>query len=314
MPADLKILEKNDEIDFHSAAWRDVAADICRRQQIAFSALRRVEQGENVIFLVDNRFVVKIFLPTTRNNFARERAALEFASGKTSIETPEIIAAGEIENWQYLIITQLRGRASRELWFSLGEKDQIAIAEQIGATFSELRSYNAPQTGALAIDWENYVRQKAASAVETQRALGASGEWLDSLPAFLEENLKLLPADFQTVFLHGDVHALNLLFVEKNGRWRVGGLIDFGDSFCGFPDYEFVAPGVLMTQGRSDLQRAMLSAGGYAEHEINEDLRARLMLMTVLYECADLRKYALRLAPEAVNLPLAELTRAIWAF
>jgi alpha-D-ribose 1-methylphosphonate 5-triphosphate synthase subunit PhnH len=38
------------------------------------------------------------------------------------------------------------------------------------------------------------------------------------------------------------------------------------------------------------------------------------MLLTVLYECSDLRKYALRLAPEAVNLTLADLETAVWAF
>lgn len=38
------------------------------------------------------------------------------------------------------------------------------------------------------------------------------------------------------------------------------------------------------------------------------------MLLTILYECADLRRYALRLKPEAVDFTLDELERAIWAF
>lgn len=38
------------------------------------------------------------------------------------------------------------------------------------------------------------------------------------------------------------------------------------------------------------------------------------MLLTVLYECSDLRKYALRLAPDAIHLTLCELERAIWKF
>jgi hypothetical protein len=38
------------------------------------------------------------------------------------------------------------------------------------------------------------------------------------------------------------------------------------------------------------------------------------MLLTILYECSDLRKYALRLRPEAVNFTLEELERAIWNF
>jgi hypothetical protein len=38
------------------------------------------------------------------------------------------------------------------------------------------------------------------------------------------------------------------------------------------------------------------------------------MLLTVLYECSDLRKYARRLAPEAEGYTLDRLERAVWAF
>ena len=71
---------------------------------------------------------------------------------------------------------------------------------------------------------------------------------------------------------------------------------------------------MLMVQGDGELQRALLLAYGYAEEQLGLDLRARLMLLTVLYECSDLRKYASRLSPGAVNLTLDELERAIWTF
>jgi hypothetical protein len=69
-----------------------------------------------------------------------------------------------------------------------------------------------------------------------------------------------------------------------------------------------------MTQGDRETQRALLLAYGYEETQLDLTLRARLMLLTVLYECSDLRKYALRLAPGAVNLTLDELEAAIWRF
>jgi hygromycin-B 7''-O-kinase len=83
---------------------------------------------------------------------------------------------------------------------------------------------------------------------------------------------------------------------------------------CGFQEYEFVAPGVLMVQGDRELQRTMLLAYGYTETQLDLVLRARLMLLTILYECRYLRKYALRLAPEAMSFTLDELERAIWTF
>jgi hypothetical protein len=38
------------------------------------------------------------------------------------------------------------------------------------------------------------------------------------------------------------------------------------------------------------------------------------MLLTMFYECSDLRRYAVRLRPEAAEYSLFELERAIWNF
>ncbi len=69
-----------------------------------------------------------------------------------------------------------------------------------------------------------------------------------------------------------------------------------------------------MIQGQGHVQRELFRFYGYEDKNINEGLRRRLMLLTILYECSDLRKYALRLLPEAVELSLEELERAIWNF
>ena len=82
----------------------------------------------------------------------------------------------------------------------------------------------------------------------------------------------------------------------------------------GFYEYEFVAIGVLMIQGQGDLQREFLRAYGYKDPEITEELRRRLMLLTILYEHSSLRRYAERLGPGSEKLPLEELEKAIWNF
>ena len=69
-----------------------------------------------------------------------------------------------------------------------------------------------------------------------------------------------------------------------------------------------------MIQGKRELQRAHFLAYGYKETDLDLDFRARLMLLTILYECSNLRRYAERLRPEAVNYTFEELERAIWAF
>src|ERR1700730_2346356 len=302
------------ELHFNDNVWQQAVEIICARHGIPYDSLRRSPQGENIIFFVDGCFVVKIFAPF-RENYYRERSALEFAHGKISIKTPEVVNTGEIQGWQYLLMTQLAGQASREAWASVPLRDRYEIVSRVGDAMRELHNYDAPlsQT-ALDRDWQGFVERQARTSVQRQTACRANPEWLESLPEYIAARLRLLPTDHKPVFLHGDIHAGNLLLTEEGGRWRITGLVDFGDSLCGLHEYEFVAPAVLMVQGNRDLQRAMLLAYGYEEAALDLNLRARLMLLTVLYECSDLRKYALRLAPQAIHLTLDELESAIWTF
>jgi hypothetical protein len=168
--------------------------------------------------------------------------------------------------------------------------------------------------GEIDFDWNVFLKHQVDTCLKRQRLAEANPEWLESLPRYLEENLNLLPKGPPTVFLHGDVHFGNLWMKKEKGKWAISGLFDFADSLTGFHEYEFVAPGVLVMQGLGEVQREFFRAYGYADKDIDETLRRRLMLMTILYECSDLRKYALRLRPEAVNYTLEELERAIWNF
>lgn len=304
----------NYESHFNDDVWQQAAAAICARHNLPYEFLRRSQQGENIIFFVDERSVIKIFAPF-RQSYLREKAALEFAYRKLGIETPAILHAGEIEGWSYLVMTQLAGFPAREAWSEIELHERIDIVSSLGVALKSLHNHAAPLSQpALNRDWHRFIERQAQTCVERQRACGANPEWLESLPAYIAARLVLLPAEYEPVLLHGDVHLGNLLLAQGNGRWKITGLFDFGDSFCGFQEYEFVAPGVLMVQGNRELQRAFLLAYGYKESQLDMNLRARLMLLTVLYECSNLRKYALRLMPDAVNFKLDELEAAVWTF
>ena len=317
---DLKLPRHQDAADFeralHDPAWREAAATICARHRIRREPLRRSPQGENVIYFAGESHVIKIYGPA-RDQHARERASLRFAAGlRLGVATPEVLHEGELEGRPYLVLTRLAGTLMRDVWPEVGAEERIEIASQLGAAMRELHAHQPPaQEPALARDWAAFVARQAGESVARQRALGANPEWLASLPAFFESRLPLLPQEFAPVLLHGDIHPGNLLLArDAAGRWRASGLFDFGDSFSGPAEYEFVAPGVLMVQGDRASQRALLTAYGYADSQLDETLRARLMLLTLLYECSDLRKYALRLSPDAVHLTLAQLEAAIWTF
>jgi len=296
---------------FDAEFWRWFAETICRRHNLSFRNLERSNGTEHIVFFVDDAFVIKIYTPF-RGGFRREKAGLEFARNKTSLILPEILFEGEIENFKYLVLSRLEGvLMTREIWLGLETRKQIEVVSQLADGLKELHSRDAR---AIDFDWRKFIGHQAATVIERQKASGASLEWLERLPDYLAENLPLLPQDSGDVFLHGDVHFGNLRLLEAGGKWQISGLFDFADSLKGFREYDFVAVGVLMIQGQSELQREFFRAYGYAENEIGEILRRRLMLLTILYECSSLRRYALRLKPEAMDLTLNELERAIWNF
>lgn len=309
MPPEISTSHK----DFHAETCRAAAIEICRRHQIAFTELRRAEHGANIIFFVDKRFIVKIFTEP-RDNFQREKASLEFAHGKTNLQTPQILFAGEIESFPYLVVTQLSGVLMSEIWKDLADGEKLPAVEQLAIAARQLHSHQVPADFGYERDWHEYVCRQSIETFERQQRTGVNAEIMAALPEFIETNLKLLPQRIEPVLLHGDIHPKNVLMQRENGRWQATGLFDFGDSFPGFFEHEFVAPGVLMIQGKRALQRAFFLAYGYREIDLDSDFRARLMLLTILYECSSLRRYAERLRPEAVSYTLAELEQAIWAF
>ena len=296
-------------IHFRDDFWLDFVKEICRRHNISGNFPKRAEHGESVVFLLGEKYVVKIYIPN-KNGMRREKSALEFA--KTCFKMPEIIASGQIENFDYLVMTQIAGESiTRDIWLNLEKSEQIQILSELAHGLTEL---HASETAQIDFDWHKFIESQAENCIGRQRLCGVNSQILESLPVFLEANLKLLPANFKQVFLHGDVHFGNLRFKQRNGRWQISGLFDFADSLRGFHEYDFLAIGVLMIQGQGDLQREFFRAFGYADSEIDETLRRRLMLLTCFYEWSNLRRYALRLRPEAVNYSLEKLEKAIWNF
>jgi Ser/Thr protein kinase RdoA (MazF antagonist) len=296
-------------IHFKSEIWHEIAAGLCRRHNISFENLRRAEHGESIVFLIDEAFVIKIYIPT-KNALCREKTALETA--QTNIEIPEIAAFGEIENYQYLITTQIKGELmTRDLWLKLNKNEQISILSQLADGLQKLHLSDASR---IDFDWNKFVAHQAKTCFERQKACGVNEKVLAELPAFLEESLPLLPLELPQVFLHGDVHFGNLRMQKSNGKWEIAGLFDFADSLKGWREYDFLAVGVLIIQGQGDLQREFFRFFGYADSEFNETMRRRLMLLTCFYEWSDLRRYAVRLRPEAVEYSLEKLEREIWNF
>ena len=300
--------EKDFDAYFQNEIWLKAAKQICQRHQISFSKIERGNSSDHVVFLIDDRLVLKIFRPF-RNCFEREKKALEFVIGKIDFRTPEILQSGEFEGFQYLLTTQISGSLmTRQDWLNLAENEQIPFVEKLANGLKQIHLLGADS---FDNDWADFVKDRADTFIERQIAHGVNAQIIEVLPAFIEENLKLVPTASETVFMHADVHFGNLRVTKD---FEIAGLFDFADSRRGFYEYDFSAVCVLMIQGQGNLQREFFKAYGYAEKDLDETMRRRLLILLMLYETADLRRYAIRLKPEAVDFSLDELERGIWSF
>ncbi len=303
--------EEDFDAHFQNPLWLDAAKEICRRHRIVFDRLERANSSDHVVFTIDKSLILKIYRPF-RRCFEREVGAIEFVGGKIDFKIPEIVQIGEFENYRYVLMTQLSGAApTRKDWLTLPENEQKRFVSKLAVGLRQIHELNADS---LRCDWAEFVEERANSFIERQIAHGVNAKIIGSLPAFIAENLKLVPTASTTVFMHGDVHFGNLRTRKSGGEWIISGLFDFADSRCGFHEYEFLAVGILMIQGQAAIQREFFLAYGYSENELDEAFRKRLMMLTMLYESSDLRRYALRLKPEAVDFTLEELEKGIWSF
>lgn len=307
------IIKSKEDFDehFQSPIWCEAARKICRRHRIIFSRLERCASSDHVVFLIDDLLVLKIYRPF-RRCFEREKESLEFVNGRTVFKIPEIVQIGEIEAFDYILMTQLPGIAmTRAVWLTFPKNEQLGFASKLAGGLKQIHELNADS---LDCDWAEFVEDRADTFIERQISHGVNSKVIESLPEFIETNLKLVPKDCPTVFMHGDVHFGNLRLDKSGGVWQVAGLFDFADSRRGFHEYDFLAVGILMIQGQGEIQREFFTSYGYAENELDESFRKRMMMLTMLYESSDLRRYALRLKPAAVDFSLEELEKAIWSF
>src|ERR1051326_2191756 len=299
---------------FRDQVWETVASEICRRNRISYTRILRSALGENIVFLVDKTFVIKIFAPF-RNTYSREISALRLAHGKSPVRTPTLICNGEIEGWFYLVATQLAGSTLCNAWDSLAAADQFEIVSGLGLGLKQLHSWEvklAETESSNHLDWETFIERQIVVSLE--RVRGMKQDWKDSLQRFLSMNLSLLPIHYKRVLLHGDLNPGNFLVETEEGQWKIAGLVDFADSLCGFHEYDFITPAIQMAFGNRRLQRALLLSYGYNERELDLHLRCRLMLLTILHESTLLQEAIQRIGPKAHELSLEKLEAEIWSF
>ena len=276
-----------------TVAWLPAMQAICERHGLDASELRREPPGTHIVFRAGPH-ILKLFCALWGDDYTAERAVLRHLRG---LQTPQVVAEGEFEDWPYLIITAIPGRPIQGLWDELDLEVKQSIVEHLGGYMRALHGH--PPIPELHTDWDQFLAERVERWEEHHRAEGAWQDWIWGRVANFHE------PSFAPALLNADITDEHVLVVHRDGRWRFSGVIDFGDAMMGHPHYEFVAPLVCLTIGEPSLSRTLVESYGLA---LTPALADRLTTYCLLHKYGRLADILDRCQASDGD----ELHRAIW--
>ena len=309
---DLKNIEAFDAWRAEPSQCLPAALDIARSHGLPCADPHVFATGSNLVVALDDALVLKVFPPLLRHQFASERALLTQLRGRIGVPIPEIVLEGERDRWPYLVITRLNGIVGTQAWPALPEDQKERILGRIGETIAEVQRVPVGELSRLEPRWDAFIPRQIAGCHARHARLGLPREYLDGLDAYLRDAADLIPLQAPPVILTGEYGPENFLLSREDSDWRFSGLIDFGDAFTGWGEYDLLGPSVFMTAGMPRRVRSLLAGFGYSRADMTPALTRRLMTLALLHRFSDLNRQICIEGWQQKAGDLFELERLLW--
>ncbi|MBI3803733.1 MAG: aminoglycoside phosphotransferase family protein [Nitrospirae bacterium] len=138
--------------------------------------------------------------------------------------------------FDYALIPFLEGHGVGDAIESLPAEKRSILLEEIGRLLRRFHRIRIPLFGNRPDDpqvfpkedsWRDYLEGRFdAGLSRCERSLGDPPTWKETLTRRFAEALQGVPDRIEPVFLHGDFHYDNLVFVEASGAPRISGVFD----------------------------------------------------------------------------------------
>lgn len=237
----------------------DLAEVVTARHGLAGPLVRQVE-GSSLVFRAGEGPWLKLTPPFWRDGYEAEIRATAAVAGRLPTPIPELIEAGELEDWRYLISAHVPGEAFQAVADELDAAEREGLAEDLGAFMRAFHAVMPPDLGRPA--WREYLRARLADPMATHAARGTPAAWLDPIAEYLARHggalLKLSPP----VLIHADLTAEHVMLARAGGRWRLSGVLDLADSMTAPAELDLIAPFVELFRGEAAPQARLAAASG----------------------------------------------------
>lgn len=289
---DIKSFEEFESFKLHKTDIVENALyNIIQKHRLPAGILNALE-GTNIVYALGNESVIKIYPPIHKEHYLSESLVLKNLQGKLSIKTPILEYEGEISGWPYVVISRIKGSSLEGLWENLEYSNKIIIIRELATLIREVHSL--PTEGLEVIDchWPEFIKKQINHCQVQHQNTHLSECLIQQMFAYLEPIKEDLLTIEKPVILTGEYTPMNLIVQQKGSVWHIEGLIDFGDSMLGLPEYDLLGPGCFLIQGDKSLLREFLKAYGFSLDSFSADrldeLSHKLTALMLLHRYSNL--------------------------
>jgi hypothetical protein len=302
------------------------------------------DSGQNPVFWVDGKFVVKFYSFTYagEEDYHREYDTLEilkdFKVDGEPLLLPKMIAHGLLYEknhphvagrkfsserwiWPFLISSFVNGRPLLELAPKMTRDDFLRVAQYMGKSLKALHKFDISKSTYFDHKdiwdyFDEFVKFQTKHVVKNYgKVKGLNKKILEQIPRYLPSDpldlLKDIKAKNDLCLLHADLTEENLLGLIQDGKWTPVGMLDFGDVRIGPRVYELVPIHVDMFKLDGSLTMELMKSYGL-EHFDQSSFIHHAMCYTILHS-QDAFRSIFKLRPEWFNEEdINELAKKIW--
>ncbi len=280
--------EEYEKLKANIEIFEHAAKEIIHRHQLPVElSLTLFSDGTNIVFAHGNQRVIKIFPPFHYDQFKAELLVLKHIQEKLSVLTPIVECDGDISGWPYIVMTKIPGTLLEELWENMEFSNKLIIVRELGSLIQEV--HLLPTEGLEEIDshWSEFIN-KQITFCENKHQSDLPKPLAEQIPTYLESIKTSLMQMNKPVILTGEYTPMNILVNQVKGVWHITGMIDFGDSMLGMPEYDLLGPGVFLIQGDKHLLKEFLASYGYSHDRITSMLSHQLTALMLLHKYSNL--------------------------
>ena len=293
--------------------WKPAVQEICHRASIPFRNMQAGYPGTNAVFIVNQRFVVKIYSPFCHDDFFLERELLSKLGKNTLIPAPILLAQGIFEDrisWPYIVMTCLLGQPIRELKDKITRTNLMDIADHMGRIVKAI--HQTPITSLNNLDhsrngWNRYVQKQQKSIVKKLQDRNILPDSVvQSIPSFVASELTKYNEIYcnQLNLVHGDLTEDHWLLHTNQCQ--------FADAKISPPTYEWTALWFGALGRKHDMLISFMSSYNH-NIIIDDNFYRHALAYTFLHEFgAEIIEFVLQEEVKAHPVSIDQLLEVLW--